>query len=110
METVKDLSLILEKLVNSNKWTGSWTNADGEWLTYAKFTYIPNNGSKYTSLTIPLVNNEFLPDLSKEWVGNVMTDDYYLVKVLFNPGGKTWKQFTEWLKLMVNNPQILTVL
>ena len=109
METTKDLSQILEKLVNSNKWTGYIEDENGQKMAYAKFIYVPENGSRYTSLTIPLINKEFMPDLSKEWVGRVMTDDYYLVKVLFNPSGRTWQQFTEWLKLMVNNPQTLVL-
>lgn len=100
MKNYKQLLQVIETLETSSKWTGNF-----ELEGYKKFVYIPNNGSRYTSLSIPLINNE--PDLTREWVGRILTDQYILVQVVFLPTDQTWAHFVEWLGTLVYNPNRL---
>jgi len=100
MKNYKQLLQVIETLETSSKWTGNF-----ELEGYKKFVYIPNNGSRYTSLSIPLINNE--PDLTREWVGRILTDKYILVQVVFLPTDQTWAHFVEWLAALVYNPNRL---
>ena len=103
MNHYDELIQVLDVLSSSSKWTGNWSN--GEAIGEKKFVYVPYNGAKYTSLTIPTINNE--PDLSRPFVGKILMPNYILVQVRFVPLGKTWPEFLSWLKTMVNNPESL---
>ena len=101
MNNYKELVEILEVLENSQKWTGNWIDQG-----YKKFIYVPRNKQRYTALRIPLTeNNE--PDVTRHWVGTVMTGQYHLITMTFVPTGKSWAQMTEWLNALVYNPELL---
>lgn len=107
MKNYKQLLQVIETLETSSKWTGNYEvqGFDGSYQKCKKFVYVPNNGSRYTSLSIPLINNE--PDLTREWVGRILTDQYVLVQVTFLPTDQTWPHFVEWLGTLVYNPNRL---
>ena len=107
MKNYKQLLQVLETLETSSKWTGNYEveGFQGSYQKCKKFVYIPRNGTRYTSLSIPIVNG--IPDLTKEWVGRILTDQYVLVKVVFLPTDKTWSHFQDWLSALVTNPNRL---
>jgi hypothetical protein len=100
MKNYKQLIQVIETLETSSKWTGNY-----ELEGYKKFVYIPRNGTRYTSLSIPLINNK--PDLTREWIGRILTDQYILIQLEFLPTDKTWSHFTDWLTALVYNPNRL---
>lgn len=95
-----NLTEVLETLENSPKWTGNWKENG-----YKKFIYVPANSGRFTTLYIPIVNGE--PDLTSPWIGRVLTQQYILVTLHYDPNGKTWEHFLQWLSLMVTNPDAL---
>ena len=100
MKNYKQLIQVIETLETSSKWTGNY-----DYGTYRKFIYVPRNSKRYTSLSIPTIDHE--PDLTGLWIGRILTQEYILLEVHFNPSNKNWSQFSAWLMAMVNNPESL---
>lgn len=101
MNNYKELVEILEVLENSPKWTGNFIDQG-----YKKFIYVPRNNQRYTALTIPLTENGE-PDVTRHWVGLIMSESFHLCTMTFTPSGKSWDQMLEWLNALVNNPELL---
>ena len=97
MKNYQQLLETFDVLVNSSKWTGNY-----DYGTYKKFVYVPRNSNRYTSLSIPTIDDQ--PDLTGLWIGRILTEKYILLEVHFNPSNKNWSQFSDWLMAMVNNP------
>ncbi len=100
MKIYKQLIQVIETLATSSKWTGNY-----DYGTYRKFIYVPKNCKRYTSLSIPTIDDE--PDLTSVWIGRILTQEYILLEVHFYPSNKNWSQFSAWLMAMVNNPESL---
>ena len=104
-----DLETITQTLEDSDKWLGHYYEQYPE--LYAVYHYVPQHPiGRWAKVVIPLCpGGGRKPDLNKPWLGKIMTKEYGLVTIQYNPLGSraSFTAFSQWLYVFVTHPERL---
>jgi hypothetical protein len=107
-----DLLAVTSLLEKSDKWLAHYYEQYP--ILNAVYHYAPKHPmGRWCKVVIPLKpGGGRKPDLTKPWLGKIMSQDYGMVTIMYKPEGSraNFEVFAHWLHLLVSDPERLMVI